>query len=107
MRNFESWIDADAGNNRRSAGARASVLEINGPRRARRQPSASTQPFAPCVGLGPCRNGVETAKCPNFALIRAWGHIGLEDIDWPSWRVFFQQGKSPRAAIERALERDL
>jgi len=34
-------------------------------------------------------------------------HIGLEDIDWPSWRVFFQQGKSPRAAIERALERDI
>jgi len=33
--------------------------------------------------------------------------ICLEDIDWPSWHQFFVQGKSPRAAIERALERDL
>lgn len=32
--------------------------------------------------------------------------ICLEDIDWPSWRDFYVQGKSPRAAIERALERD-
>jgi hypothetical protein len=34
-------------------------------------------------------------------------HICHEDIDWPSWHGFFLQGKSPRAAIERALERDL
>ncbi len=34
-------------------------------------------------------------------------HISLNDIDWPSWHSFFVQGKSPRAAIERALERDL
>jgi len=34
-------------------------------------------------------------------------HISLEDIDWPSWRDFYRQGKSARAAIERALERDL
>jgi hypothetical protein len=33
--------------------------------------------------------------------------ISLEDIDWPSWHDFYVQGKSPRAAIERALERDL
>jgi hypothetical protein len=33
--------------------------------------------------------------------------ICLDDIDWPSWRDFYVQGKSPRAAIERALERDL
>jgi hypothetical protein len=33
-------------------------------------------------------------------------HICLEDIDWPSWHGFYLQGKSPRAAIERALERD-
>jgi hypothetical protein len=34
-------------------------------------------------------------------------HLSLEDIDWPSWHGFYLQGKSPRAAIERALERDL
>jgi len=34
-------------------------------------------------------------------------HIGLDDIDWPSWEGFYLQGKSPRAAIEQALERDL
>jgi hypothetical protein len=33
--------------------------------------------------------------------------ICLEDIDWPSWQRFYLQGKSPRAAIEQALERDL
>ena len=33
--------------------------------------------------------------------------ISLEDIDWPSWREYYLQGKSPRAAIARALERDL
>jgi hypothetical protein len=33
--------------------------------------------------------------------------ISLEGIDWISWRAFYEQGKSPRAAIERALERDL
>jgi hypothetical protein len=33
--------------------------------------------------------------------------ISLEDIDWGSWRVFYEQGRSPRGAIERALERDL
>ena len=31
-------------------------------------------------------------------------HVSLEDIDWPSWRGFYLQGKSPRAAIERALD---
>jgi hypothetical protein len=34
-------------------------------------------------------------------------HISLDDIDWPSWHGLYLQGKSPRAAIERALERDL
>jgi hypothetical protein len=34
-------------------------------------------------------------------------HISLDDVDWPSWHTFYLQGKSPHAAIERALERDL
>jgi hypothetical protein len=33
--------------------------------------------------------------------------ISLDDVDWPSWNSFYLQRKSPRAAIERALERDL
>jgi len=33
--------------------------------------------------------------------------ISIDDIDWPSWHDYFVQGKSPRAAIDRALERDL
>lgn len=34
-------------------------------------------------------------------------HLSLDDIDWPSWRAFYLQGRSPRAAVDRALERDL
>jgi hypothetical protein len=33
--------------------------------------------------------------------------IGIDDIDWPSWRIFFIEGRTPRAAVDRALERDL
>jgi hypothetical protein len=33
--------------------------------------------------------------------------ISIEDVDWPSWQPFFIQGRSPQAAINRALERDL
>jgi hypothetical protein len=34
-------------------------------------------------------------------------HISIEDVDWPAWRTFFLEGRSPRAAVDRALERDL
>ena len=33
--------------------------------------------------------------------------ISIDDIDWPSWQGLYAQGRSPRSAIERALERDL
>jgi hypothetical protein len=33
--------------------------------------------------------------------------ITLEEVDWHSWWDYFAQGRSPRAAIERALERDI
>jgi hypothetical protein len=33
--------------------------------------------------------------------------IAVDDVDWPSWHPFFVQGRSPRAAIDRALERDV
>jgi hypothetical protein len=35
------------------------------------------------------------------------GLISIEDVDWSSWRPFFEQGRTPRSAIERALERDI
>ncbi len=33
--------------------------------------------------------------------------VSIDDVDWPSWQAFYVQGRSPRSAIERALERDL
>jgi hypothetical protein len=33
--------------------------------------------------------------------------IAVDDVDWQSWRDLYTQGGTPRAAIERALERDL
>lgn len=35
------------------------------------------------------------------------GEVSLDDVDWPQWRSFYLQGRTPRAAIDRALERDL
>jgi len=32
--------------------------------------------------------------------------MGFDEIDWASWRAFYEEGRSPRAAIDRALERD-
>jgi len=33
--------------------------------------------------------------------------IATDEIDWRSWRVFYEQGRSARAAVNRALERDI
>ena len=33
--------------------------------------------------------------------------ISLDKVDWLAWHQFYAQGRSPRSAIERALERDL
>jgi len=35
------------------------------------------------------------------------GHISIDDVDWSSWRHLYEQGRSARSAIERALERDI
>ena len=35
------------------------------------------------------------------------GLISIEEIDWPAWQPYYQQGRTPRSAIERALELDL
>lgn len=33
--------------------------------------------------------------------------IDLDDVDWDAWRIFYNEGRTPRAAVDRALERDL
>jgi hypothetical protein len=33
--------------------------------------------------------------------------ISLDDVDWASWHAFYVEGRSARAAVDRALERDL
>jgi hypothetical protein len=32
--------------------------------------------------------------------------IGMEEVDWDSWRNFYIEGRTPKAAVDRALERD-
>ena len=34
-------------------------------------------------------------------------HIGMLDVDWAAWRCYYEAGRTPRAAVARALERDL
>jgi hypothetical protein len=44
-------------------------------------------------------------------LMQEWhevlGDVRLSDIDWSAWRPFYEEGRSPRAAVARAFERDL
>ena len=39
--------------------------------------------------------------------VEALRHISIDDVDWVAWRCFYDQGKTPRASIDRALQRDL
>lgn len=32
--------------------------------------------------------------------------IQIDDVDWDAWYSFYAEGRSPRAAIDRALARD-
>ncbi len=34
-------------------------------------------------------------------------HITPDDVDWGAWRCFYDAGRTPQAAVNRALERDL
>jgi hypothetical protein len=34
-------------------------------------------------------------------------HVSVDDVDWAAWETFYLEGRSPRAAVDRALERDL
>jgi hypothetical protein len=40
------------------------------------------------------------------ALLREDFPISFDEVDWEAWRGFYEQGKSPKAAVNRALERD-
>ena len=33
--------------------------------------------------------------------------IDLDDVDWDAWRSFYNEGRTPRSAVDRAMERDL
>ena len=35
------------------------------------------------------------------------GPVRLSDVDWPAWRPLYDQGRSAKAALDRAFERDL
>ena len=32
--------------------------------------------------------------------------IDLDDVDWDAWRRFYSEGRTPRSAVNRALELD-
>jgi hypothetical protein len=32
--------------------------------------------------------------------------VEFDEVDWGSWRIYYEQGRTPKAAIDRALERD-
>jgi hypothetical protein len=31
--------------------------------------------------------------------------LGMDEVDWVSWRPLYEEGRSPRSAIDRALAR--
>lgn len=33
--------------------------------------------------------------------------VSVDDVDWVAWYGLYLEGRSPRAAVNRALERDL
>jgi hypothetical protein len=49
----------------------------------------------------------EVVKALSAELEELLHHVSMDDIDWPAWQPFYLEGRSPRAAVNRALERDL
>jgi hypothetical protein len=47
----------------------------------------------------------EIVRLLRCDFLRELQDITLDDVDWLSWQRYYVQGKSPRQAIERALER--
>ena len=33
--------------------------------------------------------------------------VGEDDVDWEAWRPLYDEGRSPKAAVERAFLRDI
>ena len=62
--------------------------------------------------VGPADSAWETWQCQVVDLLRSdrlqeLQVSSLDDVDWLTWQPYFSQGKSPRQAIEQALERAL
>ena len=62
--------------------------------------------------LGPADSAWEIWQCQVVDLLRSDRFqelqvTTLDDVDWLTWQPYFSQGKSPRQAIEQALERAL
>jgi hypothetical protein len=36
-----------------------------------------------------------------------FGYVDRDDVDWNAWRPLYDEGRSPKAAVERAFTRDL
>ena len=50
-------------------------------------------------------------QCAVLALLRVdfaevLQVIGMDEVDWDAWRNFYNEGRTPRSAVDRALERD-
>jgi hypothetical protein len=50
-------------------------------------------------------------QCAVLAVLRAdfaevLQFIGMDEVDWDSWRGFYNEGRTPKSAVDRALERD-
>lgn len=37
----------------------------------------------------------------------ALARIGTDEVDWEAWRPFYEAGRTPLQAVNRALEKDL
>ncbi len=71
-------------------------------------------PGGPAVGAGGQLPGFawnqwqQAVVCLLHAeLIGALPEIGPDDVDWDAWRPFYEAGRTPRQAVNRALEKDL
>jgi hypothetical protein len=61
------------------------------------------------TGLGPLswgqwQIGVLAVLRADFAEVLQF--IGMDEVDWDSWRNFYNEGRTPKSAVDRALERD-
>jgi hypothetical protein len=50
---------------------------------------------------------VQVLEAVRLMLCELVAPLDLSDIDWDAFRPFYEQGRSPQAAVDRAFERDL